>query len=249
VDSFNSAAGPYALTQSNTLGNLGTNGIAKGAITVHGTASDVYGNLYYGVGGTSSTVTVNGHPTIGAMGAQSANLVLPSVVAPTLGASLGSQSGGTLSPGNTHTSVSGNVAVPAGTYVIGSLSGSLTVTSGPVVIYVTTSFSATITNHIPITPGTPGNLVFMVGPSVTSLDLPDGSYAIYAPDTDLAFHGNTDFYGAIVGDTVTITGTPDLHYDRALASLVVGDFDCSPTEISRASPVVATVNSQSALVQ
>src|SRR5262249_40547846 len=151
--------------------------------------------------------------------------------------------------GNTYTTVSGNVSVGAGTYVIGTLSASLTVTSGPVVIYITTAFSADVTNNIPSAPGNPGNLVFMVGPGVSTLALPSGSYAIYAPDTNLTFKGNSQIYGAIVGASISITGTPNLHYDRALASLTVGSFDCSPLEVSRASPVVATVSSQQAIVQ
>src|SRR5690349_22600848 len=60
VDSFNSTAGPYSLTHVNSGGNLGTNGTSSGAITVHGTAADVYGDVYYGVGGSASSVTIHG---------------------------------------------------------------------------------------------------------------------------------------------------------------------------------------------
>ncbi|TMQ15601.1 MAG: hypothetical protein E6J90_25230 [Deltaproteobacteria bacterium] len=249
VDSFNSAAGTYAATQSSSGGNLGTNGTGSGAITVHGTASSVYGDLYYGVGGTASSVTIHGHPTVGDSAALTTNLALPSVIVPSLGANLGVQVGGTLSPGNTYTAVSGSVSIGAGTYVIGALTASLTVTSGPVIIYVTTAFGADVTNHVPSSPGTPGNLIFMIGPNVASVGLPEGSYAMYAPDTDLAIHGNNDIYGAIVGASITITGTPNLHYDRALATTVVGSFDCALPEVSRASPVVATINNQTAIVQ
>jgi hypothetical protein len=249
VDSYNSAAGPYLLSRSNSGGNLGTNGTGKGAITVHGTASEVYGDLFYGAGGSESSVTIHGNPTVGTLAAQTTNLDLPSVIVPSLGSNLGAVSSGALSPGNTYTTVSGNVAVGAGTYVVDTLSASLTLTSGPVVIYVTTAFSAEVVNYIPSVPGTPGNLVFMIGPDVSTASLPGGSYAIYAPDTELALHGNIEVYGAVVGESIKITGTPDLHYDRALASLTVGDFDCAPLEVSRASPVIATINNQTALVQ
>lgn len=248
-DSFNSAAGNYSTTHSNSGGNLGTNGTATGSITVHGTAASVYGDIYVGAGGSAATVTIHGHPTVGTISAQSQNLVLPSVTIPTLGSNLGALSGGTMVANNTYTTVSGNVNVGAGTYVVGTLSANLTLTSGPVVIYITTAFSADITNNIPGTPGSPANLVFMVGAGVSSLSLPDGSYAIYAPDTDVSFRGNNEIYGALVGKSISITGTPNLHYDRALSSLTVGSFDCSPLEVSRASPVIATVDGQSALVQ
>jgi hypothetical protein len=210
-DSFNSTAGSYDATHSNSGGNLGTNGTASGAITVHGTASSVYGDIYYGVGGSSSTVTIHGQPTVGTIAALSSNLVLPSVTAPTLGTNLGAQSGGELFPGNTYTTVSGDVSAGAGTYVIGTLSGTLTVTSGPVVLYITAGFDAAITNEIPGAPGNPGNLVLMIGPAVSDLDVPAGSYAMYAPDTDLSFKGNSDIYGALVGRSLKITGTPNLH--------------------------------------
>src|SRR5215468_2904383 len=93
-DSFNSSAGTYATTHSNSGGNLGTNGTATGAITVHGTASDVYGDIYYGAGGSASSVTIHGHPTVGTIGPQASNLVMPSVPIPTLGVNLGALSNG-----------------------------------------------------------------------------------------------------------------------------------------------------------
>src|SRR5262249_14863390 len=158
---------------------------------------------------------------------------------PSLGTNLGILAGGTMSAGNTYTVVSGNVSVGTGTYVVGTLTAALTLTSGPVVIYITTAFSGSVVNNIPKNPGTPGNLAFMVAPTAVTADLPGGSYALYAPDTDLQIHGNNDIYGAIVGNSVTITGTPNFHYDRSLASTKVGSFDCSLPEVSRASPVVA----------
>jgi hypothetical protein len=249
VDSYNSASGNYAKSHSNSGGNLGTDGTSSGAITVHGTASNVYGNLSYGVGGTASSVTIHGHPNVGDRAALTSNLALPSVIVPSLGTNLGIQVDGALAPGNTYTAVSGNVTVGAGTYVIGTLAASLTLTSGPVVIYVTTAFDASVTNSIPSKPGVPGNLVFMFGPSVVGARLGGGSYAMYAPDTDLEIHGNSDIYGAIVASSVRITGTPNLHYDRALASAKAGSFDCALPEVSRASPVVATINNQTTIVQ
>jgi hypothetical protein len=45
--------------------------------------------------------------------------------------------------------------------------------------------------------------------------------SIYAPDADVSLSGggnNGTFYGAIVGNTVTMTGVTSVHYDQALAS-------------------------------
>jgi hypothetical protein len=70
---------------------------------------------------------------------------------------------------------------------------------------------------------------------------------IYAPDTDLSMHGNGDIYGAVVGSTITISGTPAIHYDVSMATAIAGGYNCivTPTEISRSSPVIATITPSS----
>jgi hypothetical protein len=239
-DAWNSSAGTYSQTVSGGC-DLGTDGTSSGAMTIHGTASSVFGNVWYGAGGTSSSLTVNGHPGYGTSGSLTSNLNLPSVTIPTLGSNLGAQTGGTLSPGNTYTSVSGSFTAPAGTYVIGSLSGTINVSSGPVTIYVSSSFSLSSVNN---TTGIPGNLIFMVGPSVSSIDLTGvgGYFALYAPDTDVSNHGNADIYGAIVAKTFTMTGTAAIHYDKALQTLAAGSFTCAMLEVSRGTPIMAPLN-------
>src|SRR3954465_5859196 len=64
-DAWNSSAGPYANPPAGSISghcDLGTNGTASGSLTLHGTASDVVGNVYYGTGGPSSGVTPKGPP-------------------------------------------------------------------------------------------------------------------------------------------------------------------------------------------
>jgi hypothetical protein len=244
-DAWNSAAGTYAQTKSGGC-DLGTDGTSTGAMTVHGTASTVFGNVYYGNGGTSSTLTVNGHPSMTNGGALPAPLSLPSVVVPTIGSNLGAYvgTGGTIAANNTYTSVSGTFTAKAGTYVIGNYSGTITVKSGavPVLIYVTGTFAPTAINN---TTGVPGNLVFMLGPNVATADLTNvgGYFAIYGPDTDIVNHGNADIYGAIVAKSFTMTGTAAIHYDKALESFSGGGFSCAVNEVSRSSPVIATLGS------
>jgi hypothetical protein len=41
---------------------------------------------------------------------------------------------------------------------------------------------------------------------------------IYAPNAAIAFSGGNDFYGAVVGATVSDTGGARLHYDRRLTN-------------------------------
>ena len=248
-DSWNSAAGSYAATQSNSGGNLGTDGTSAGAITVHGTAASAYGNLYYGVGGGASSVTINGHPTTGTSGALTSDLALPSVAIPSpFGSNLGAIAGGSPAANDTYSTVSGNVTLSNGTYVIDTLTANVTVSSGTVVVYIKTSFNPGSINN---TTGVAGNLIFLVGPSVATISLTNvgGYYAIYAPDTDIDIHGNQDIYGAVISKSLAISGTPSIHYDTALSSATAGSFACATPELSRGEPIVATVSGSTAVVQ
>ena len=255
-DSWSSSTGNYS-TAPNPIGpcNIGTDGTGAGAMTLHGTASEIAGNVEYGVGGTDATsLTVNGHPGYGASGPLASTVVMPDVVIPTLGSNLGACASCAITAGNTYTTVSGSVTFPAGSYVIGSLTANITVTSGPVIIYVNT-VGATTGNFAPgtitnktgsaVAPvwGIPADLMFMVGPTVTSIDLTGvtGYFALYAPDADISMHGNGNIYGAVIGKSFTISGTPAIHYDTQLATATLGTFNCvvTPVEISRSSPVVA----------
>jgi hypothetical protein len=228
--------GCFTATKGSSCG-LGTDGSAAGAMTLHGSASDVYGNVY---AGAASAITLNGNPHIaGASGQIPTPLITPTVIPPSTGATLGACAGCTPTTNTTYTTMSGNITIGPGTYVVGALSATLTIASGPVLIYVTSSFSPTVTN----TTGVPSNVIFMLTSGVASASIPSGFMGIYAPDTDLSMHGNGDIYGAVVGSTISIAGTPAIHYDIAMATAVAGGYDCvvTPIEISRSSPVVATI--------
>jgi hypothetical protein len=230
----------YTATKGSSCG-LGTDGSASGAMTIHGSASDVYGNVY---AGAASAITLHGNPNItGANGQIPTPLSTPTVVPPGTGSTVPSCAGCTPATNTTYTTMSGNVTIGPGTYVVGTLSASLTIASGPVLIYVTTSFSPTVTNNT----GVPSNVIFMLTSGVSSASIPGGFMGIYAPDTALSMHANGDVYGAVVGSTITISGTPAIHYDTSMATAVAGGYNCvvPPTEVSRSSPVVATITPSS----
>jgi hypothetical protein len=240
VDSWNSSLGTYAATKSNSGGNLGTDGTGNGDLRVHGTASTVFGDLYIGAGASTSNITINGHPTTGSEYALTSNLNLPSVTLPS-GYPSGGNISGTAAVAGIHYGTASNVTFGTGTFYVDTLSGSVTIT-GSAVIYVGSSFSASsITNAS----GIPGNAVFMCGSSVTSINLTNvgGYYAVYAPDASIGLHGNKDVYGSLVGKDITVTGTPAIHYDKALQNFAGGGFSCAATEISRAAPVTASITS------
>lgn len=230
----------YTATKGSSCG-LGTDGSGGGAMTIHGSASDVYGNVY---AGAASAITIHGNPNItGASGQIPTPLSTPTVVPPSTGSTVASCAECAPATNTTYTTMSGNVTIGPGTYVVGTLSATLTINSGPVLIYVTSSFSPTVTNNT----GVPSNVIFMLTSGVRSASLPGGFMGIYAPDTDLSMHGNGDIYGAVVGSTITISGTPAIHYDTGMAAAVAGGYNCvaTPTEISRSSPAVATITPSS----
>src|SRR5690606_4905322 len=45
------------------------------------------------------------------------------------------------------------------------------------------------------------------------------SGVIYAPNADIVLPGGTDFYGAIVANNITMSGSGSFHYDESLKSL------------------------------
>jgi hypothetical protein len=45
---------------------------------------------------------------------------------------------------------------------------------------------------------------------------PGGAYSVYAPQASVNLVGTADFYGAIVGKTVSDLGNAAVHYDRNL---------------------------------
>ena len=49
---------------------------------------------------------------------------------------------------------------------------------------------------------------------------------VYAPNAHFETVGTTDFYGAVIANTVDLTGTANIHYDRALENfdLTLGNF-------------------------
>lgn len=216
-------AGTYAATRTNVNNSpLGSNGNCNGGSSCSGPVSPA--------------------------------LVLPSVTVPVLGSNLGACASCTLTPNNTYTTVSGSVTFPPGSYVIGTLTADIQVPVGPVTLYVTNTLTPGWTQSTPPNATlNPANLLIFGGPSLASVNLSNhgGYFALYAPNTNCTFSGTQEIYGALVCRTITAAaGAQALHYDKALAGVGGGGFQCASTEISRSSPIVATVGSgQTAVVQ
>jgi len=126
-------------------------------------------------------------------------------------------------PAGGGTTASKDVIMSAGTYYVNDfkLNGNenLVLTSTPVVIYVA--------GDVDISGGVsganlPADLKIFVLPSSTSkkseVNLGGGSalYAhVYAPDSDVKIHGTGKggLYGSVIGDSLTIHGNSEVHYD------------------------------------
>jgi Tfp pilus assembly protein PilX len=221
VDSYNPAFGPYnKITNAGNQGSIGSNGV----ITASG-AVEVNGDLAYGpLGSYSSTPNVSVTGTVFHL--QEPRYFPPVPACPISSCSMTtnlSPSHGTtpITPGcygDISMGPSGVLALAPGVYCINSLtegsSGEVTI-SGDTTIFVMSALD--LSGQGVINPlGDPTRLtVFYSGTS--RMDIVGGAQAfleVYAPNAPLKFVGTSDFYGSFVGNTVTIQGTPEVHFDE-----------------------------------
>jgi hypothetical protein len=116
-----------------------------------------------------------------------------------------------------------SVTLPAGTYYWSSatLSGGATITvTGATTIYVTgkVDFSG---GSVANTTSIPSNFfLYCTGTTVTLSGATQTYGVIYAPTADITrSSGTSDFFGSMVGKTLTLSGGGGLHYDMALGGL------------------------------
>lgn len=263
TDSWNSANGTYATTNTCADAGIGTNASTAGAAQVQSNSTMICGNAVSGAGSNPNSVfTGNGNIT-GTKSAQTANQSLPNVTFPTLpnAATFNpsfNNTNGTLTPDLTYGIVScknGSLTLSAGKYVVQKLTLTancqLKVSSGPIEFYFSDALEAQAGIVVNGT-GVPGNLVFYGGPLAQSVQIQGGVsayFAVYAPAGSCQVQGNVDLYGAIVCNDVQEQGNAHVHYDVALKNLAGGGFACSVNEISRATPIVTAVNGQTTVVQ
>src|SRR5690606_14920844 len=117
--------------------------------------------------------------------------------------------------------------------------------SGPVIVFVTGTQLNLSGGGVTNMTGNPTDLVFMCADSVTNVSLvgnANSKFAVYCPRADIAIAGNGTLYGAVVGKSVTFNGLGTLlHYDAALADFLTDAISCNAVEVSRATPIIATI--------
>jgi hypothetical protein len=226
TDSYDSYDGSYSAGTAGDRGSL----CSDGPITVGGSA-DIQGDVRAGKG---DTVTINGNPGIsGEIGNRITDLNLPAVDAS--GAALVNDNGlleryrdpllpGWQDPingaGDFRLTGGAVYTLPPGTYYFRNMTlvgGSVLNITGKTTIYLTGDLDrhggAAINNNTQLA----GNLTINMTGGTATINSHDVFYGvIYAPNTDINFSGSADYFGALVGKTISVNGNATAHYDESL---------------------------------
>jgi hypothetical protein len=112
-----------------------------------------------------------------------------------------------------------NYTMPPGTYYLNnfSLTGNSRLNfTGPTTIYLTGSLD-TAGGDIFNTTQIPSNVqILMTGPTARVAARVDFYGVLYAPSASVTVDGGAQWFGAVVGRTLTATGGGDFHYDEDL---------------------------------
>ena len=129
--------------------------------------------------------------------------------------------------GSVQGSVGGTTGVP---YICDqnvTLQGTVTVVDGPVVIYITANHSLSMSGAVLNQSGRSTDLqIYKDGTG--AIDPGNGSHAVYfngilyAPGSDLTFHGGETYYGSLTLNSIRVDGNPNftVGYDGAVASIL-----------------------------
>jgi len=223
TDSFDSRDGAYSAATALADGNVRANGsinMSGGSTVINGNATAT-GSVTGSGGSHVNGTTTNGAPT----------LSFPSV--PACGPPYSGSSGITGGTYNSSTgawtvSGGGTGSLATGTYCFSTITfngGSTLSISSPVNVYTT--------GQVDLSGGTVANStlsaasfkLFMSYSSTSQgIKVSGGSQsymAVYAPDCVVNFSGGlTDFYGSVVGYSVTATGGTRIHYDQTVGGVL-----------------------------
>lgn len=223
TDSYNSDDGDYEDQEPGDNGDLGTNSIEDDSVDI---AKDttINGQVLVGpdaedpndVLKVARDVTITGDPEADWM---SDELDLPAVVPPDACGDEEEWEEKTVDDEDDPLSLDASVnATPCYKKLTVTESGSITV-AGNVTVYVkelTVKKDAVINAD-----GKPTQLLFQITSSSDVLIENSGVFvgAIYAPDSTISIKKDGEFYGAAVGDKISVDKSCEIHYDEALADV------------------------------
>jgi hypothetical protein len=245
IDSFNSGAGSYSAASRNDRGSVASVSVAVGAVDINN--ADIYGYVATGGGMPSvgKNGSVTGKDTPGGtkidttristdfyaefeeIKAPSLSLPIPILVGSTMGIASSKTEYilPSLSVGSSKTlKVEGDVTL----VVTGDIDvkGEIQITAGSsLTVYVKGDVDVGGNGVVNLT-NIPSKLVlFATGGEGAGQEIKlhgNGALAgaIYAPFADISLKGggsSGEMFGAVVGNTITLTGNYDFHYDEALS--------------------------------
>jgi hypothetical protein len=220
VDSYNPALGPYGGTNVGSLGSVGSN------MSVSATGGvEVKGDVAFGPTGSFTTA---GNPTVtGSIIQLQEPRYFPPIPDFGVGVADVTPKNGTIEiwPGqyrNADIGAKGVLLLNPGVYYFDSITeaatASLQIKGGltqDTTIFVKTSLD--LSGQGVMNPnGDPTRLtVYYSGTSEAKLAGGASAFVeVYAPNAPVRFVGTSDFFGSFIGKTVTIQGTPEVHFDE-----------------------------------
>lgn len=238
----------YSSSIATNHGNIGSNGnltITGNGLTVNGSYSSPDTGIGNCVSGTPDALTGRAALILNDPGGVpiklASALVYPTPTIPPAGTA--SPSGGTINPGNYgNISVGGNSTLildpgttAPGTYVYninsldmhGSSQMQLKVTTAQVIVINVTGAGTTTpmllrgTSNANSNTLTPEQLVINYAGTgtITLGGTSDTTALVYAPNAVVSLSGNGDVNGAVVGNTITDSGSSNIHYDTNAANV------------------------------
>ena len=234
VDGYNSSTGIYnGATATTNIASMATNSTANGGLTLTGNTNVGSGTLSCGQGCAPAGNILTGFNVV--YGAKT-SLTQPQTfsLTPTPSLPPGYAAVPVMMSGNSSMVV--NAASPSvfmasngrRAYVISSLQMSgnaqllVDVTSGPIDVYVqggiAMSGNARLGNQVI---GGATSSVMLYQTSASSINMSGNASvtaAVYAPASSINISGNGTVYGVAIGNTVTLSGNANIHYDTALGN-------------------------------
>lgn len=224
TDSFDSGEGSYSSSLARDRGSI----CSDGPINIDGN-SLIRGDARAGKG---YDVTITGGATVTrSIGSRLKRLNLPPVDATSAAAVNDNAQVPLIPEGNSWKSpvdangnflLDGNkvIDLPGGTYYFNdfTLTGQAVFNvMGPATIYITGNFERSGGTRVNNNTQVPANLQFLMTGG-TALVTSENEFhgVIYAPNSAVTIDGSADLFGAVVGKTLTLTGSGQAHYDESL---------------------------------
>jgi len=211
IDSYSSAAGPYSAATAGDKAVV----VSNGNINLSGNPA-IRGEAHPGPGGS-----INGAASVTGSTAPLGtflNFPMPEVDSAYNNGPISSM----LRSGGKDLILDGNktYTIPTGTYAVRNLTLAGTARlriSGAVTIYVSGDLS--ISGGLEVVTGRPGDFRIRMTSANTTAAIGGNSalYAdLYAPGSTVTVSGTGDFYGTVVGKTLSVSGRAGIHYDEAV---------------------------------